>query len=472
MRFLRPLLCAAFLLMLCFALGEADSYNINAVYLPESRALRADVEVTYTNTTGESLSYVTFALPANCFRRVSALPYDAATLGKAFPWGYTPAGAQLERVEFDSSPARYSFIQGGDVYFNVSARMEPGQTGMFRFEYTLLLSDNRAFLGCGDDVRLHLFYPVACPRQDGEAVTYPLSVCVHDVFACPADYSLTLKLPKVYTAACGGAVRRMELNDAAVYSVTIEGASSLSLVLSKRFYEYTGESDCGTRISVYGNSRSKCTEALRLARDALDIYESWFGKASWDMALAFSSDAVSSAAPGLIRLGSDREELEQSVYMLTAQQFFGLSACTDPYTDPFLREGISFYAYLLAQEQTRGEGAFTTLLNKKVLPALKHTVPGSVTPDSFLTRFQSVSEFETVVRLRGAAVMHEMRELLGRDAFIKALGNFYRSGKGRLNTIEDLVNALDGEFPQGAGSALISFLYTIDEYALFDGEYR
>ena len=76
------------------------------------------------------------------------------------------------------------------------------------------------------------------------------------------------------------------------------------------------------------------------------------------------------------------------------------------------------------------------------------------------------------MRLRGAAVMHEMRVLLGREAFIRALKAFYTAGRGRLNTIEDFVNALDVEFPGGAGSALVSYLYTIDEYALFDGEYR
>ena len=462
----------ALALGLLFAEAAADSYKIDAVFLPESSALHVSVELEYTNSTGECLDHVTFALPANCFRRISALPYGGDTLTKAFPWGYTPAGVQLERVEFDSSPARYSFLQGGDVYFSVTAALEPGQTGTFRFVYTLLLSDNRAFLGCGDDVRLKLFYPVACPFRGGEAVTYPLSVCVHDVFALPAEHSLTLRVPKNYFAACGGDVTRSVLGDMAVYSAKLKDAGPLGLVLSKRFYEYADESALGTGISVYGNSRARCRQALKLAKDALNVYENWFGKAPWDIAIAFSSDALSSASPGLIQLGGDADEPESVVFRLLAQQFFGLGALTDPYTDPFLREGTAYYAYLLAQEELKGENAFVKLLNENVLPALKYTIPGSVTPDSFLTRFQSLDEFEAVTRLRGAAVMHEMRVLLGRDAFIRALKEFYQSGRGRLNTIEDFVSVLDGEFPGGAGSALISYLYTIDEYALFDGEYR
>lgn len=463
---------AAIVLALGCALAESDAYSIKAVYLPESCALKAEMEVRYTNVTGESLSHVTFALPANCFRRASVLPYDADTLEDAFPWGYAPSGIQLEKVEFDSSPARYSFLQGGDVYFSVNASLAPGKTGVFRFEYSLLLGENRAFLGCGDDVRLRLFYPVACAWQEGEFVTYPQSVCVHDVFAAPSSFSIALRLPTVYTAACGGTRTRMETADTAVCFFTLEDAGGCSLVLSKRFYEYTAQSDQGTLISVYGNSRSKCRRALNYTVDALNIYENWFGKAPWNVALAFSSDVLSSSSPGLIQLGQDSDELEQTVYRLTAEQFFGLSACTDPYTDPFLREGISFYADLLAVEQAEGEVAFTALLNKTVLPALRYTIPGGLTPDSFLTRFQSVNEFEAVVRLRGAAVMHEMRTLLGRDAFIRALKDFYQSGKGRLNTIEDFVSALNREYPRGAGSALISYLYTIDEYALFDGDYR
>ena len=462
----------ALALGLLFAEAAADSYKTDAVYLPGSRALRVDTELKYTNVTGESLDRVTFALPANCFRRMSALPYAGDTLEKAFPWGYAPAGVQLERVEFDSSPARYSFLQGGDVYFSVRAELEPGQTGTFRFVYTLLLSDNRAFLGCGDDVRLRLFLPVACPFIDGEAATYPLSVCAHDVFALPADHTLTLRVPANWAAACGGTVLRAEIGDTAEYTVTLRDAANLSLVLGKRFYEYADKSALGTKISVYGSSRRECKRALELAKSALDVYEAWFGNAPWDLAVAFSSDVMSSASPGLIQLGGDADDLESAVYRLAAQQFFGLGALTDPYTDPFLREGTSCYAYLLAAEQLKGGNAFVRLLNEQVLPALKYTIPGSVTPDSFLTRFPSADEFEAVVRLRGAAVMHEMRVLLGREAFIRALKAFYTAGRGRLNTIEDFVNALDGEFPGGAGSALVSYLYTIDEYALFDGEYR
>ena len=297
-------------------------------------------------------------------------------------------------------------------------------------------------------------------------------MCLHVVFALPAEHSLTLRVPKHYFAACGGDVTRSELGDMAVYSAKLKDAGSLSLVLSKRFYEYADESALGTGISVYGNSRARCRQALTLAKEALNVYEGWFGKAPWDIAVAFSSDALSSASPGLIQLGGDADEPESAVFRLLAQQFFGLGALTDPYTDPFLREGTAYYAYLLAQEELKGENAFVKLLNENVLPALKYTIPGSVTPDSFLTRFQSLDEFEAVTRLRGAAVMHEMRVLLGRDAFMRALKEFYQSGRGRLNTIEDFVSALDGEFTGGAGSALISYLYTIDEYALFDGEYR
>ncbi|MBR5750961.1 MAG: hypothetical protein IKX84_01115, partial [Clostridia bacterium] len=285
MKLLRLVCLSALFAALWCALGEADRYTIDATYLPESRALAMKAETVYTNTTGERLSGVTFALPANCFRRVSALPYDGDTLEKAFPWGYAPAGAQFERVEFDSSRAGYGFLQGGDVYFTVKAALEPGQTGTFRFEYTLLLSDNKAFLGCGEDVRLSLFYPIACPVRDGEAVTYPLSVCAHDVFACPADHFMTLRVPASYSAACGGEWERSEIGGQAVYSVSLKDASHLSLVLSKRFYEYTGESALGTRLSVYGSNRSACRGALKLLTRALDVYEARLGKAPWDIAL-------------------------------------------------------------------------------------------------------------------------------------------------------------------------------------------
>ena len=110
------------------------------------------------------------------------------------------------------------------------------------------------------------------------------------------------------------------------------------------------------------------------------------------------------------------------------------------------------------------EKAFTDTMSRLILPALRVTVPGSLTPDSYLSRFTNRSDFHLIVTLRGAAVMNEMRHAMGKEAFISSLKTYYEKGRGRVNTIEDFVSALSTPSFE-AGNALIAWLYTIDDYA-------
>ena len=94
------LLQAAALLFIS-ALAE-DRYVMDAVYHEEEQALIVSLDFTYTNRTGQALESVSFNVYANVFRRESTLPYDNATLEKAFPYGYAPSGIEFTGVAFNA----------------------------------------------------------------------------------------------------------------------------------------------------------------------------------------------------------------------------------------------------------------------------------------------------------------------------------------------------------------------------------
>ena len=146
------------------------------------------------------------------------------------------------------------------------------------------------------------------------------------------------------------------------------------------------------------------------------------------------------------------------------------SVIRDPQVDPFLRYGVSCYAALLALRQSEGYDAFIDALTERIQPSLKMTVPGGLTPDSALTRFNTIYDFETVVKNRGAAVLYELGVSMGEEPLWAGLKRYYQQNRNGLATIERFVAALDEGREQTIGNALVAWLMTIDDYALHEGD--
>lgn len=459
------LICA---LLLCVsALGlafaqENPACTISAAYHENQQALSVSMSLAYTNPSAEHLQRAAFNLYANCLRRESTLPYDNATLEAAFPYAYAPGGVEFTRVLFNGKPARW-FIEGdSECFLWVECALEPGEKGIFSFEYALLLTENRAFLGCGEDVRLNLFYPSPCLWHDGFVLNPPSPAALW-LESQPMDFTCELQLPAHYSIAGGFGAKLIKTSaGVSTYRIQTDAVGEISLCLSARFYEREGKTPSSLRLRVLGSDRAKNRQALSEALKAAALYESWFGPLPWPQVdIVFASSALSSAHPGLIVLGGDG----QSLSALLAKEYFVCALNVNPNLDPFLSGGVSEYVSLLLEEELNGEAAFTRALTKRLLPALRLTVPGGLTPDSWLSRFNTVYEYELVAVKRGAAVLHEMRKIMGRDAFLKALGIYYSQGRGSICGISQLVSAFDQASGRELGSALISWLYTINEYA-------
>ena len=442
--------------------NDSDKYSFTCIYLEQSQALSVSMSLLYTNNTDTSLSYVEFGVYANCLRRETTIPYDNATLETAFEYGYAPSGIEFTSVKFNSEPAQYGFEGDNEAFMRVECALLPGETGEFRFEYTLLLSANRAFQGVGEDIRLCMFYPSACVYDDG-FITNAASGAGRFLYAENADFELTLYLPRDYTPALYGIKNMGEYGAYTKWHASYLSANELAFTVGKRYLLKSEDN-----INVYGSEKGDVKKALTYALQAVKYYEGLFGSLPFGGCdIVFSDSALSYSYPGLIILGSDSDEdLHLSVYALLARQYIGCALVSDPATDPFLISGVNEYLALLCAKSIDGDAAFESLLTKRLLPALKVTIPGILTPDSYLTRFTSVSEYDTVVTKRGAAVLNELSQAMGGDKIETAFKLYYEKGAGRLNTIEDFVLALDEASGKSMGEALIAWLYTIDEYAL------
>ena len=407
-----------------------DACLLEMELLEDAQALQVRQRLLYTNRTGQALDHVEFSIYANMFRRLSALPYEADTLGQVLHVGYAPGGAEFSRVLVDGEAANWGMIDEEELFMRVDCALEQGQQCEFVFEYTLLLTQNAASLGVGEtDWRLRGFYVQPLRYEDGAFVaTSPLQHANY-VYAGRADYTLSVSLPERYVLAGPGEIHAQDNGDGTrTWNLSASGLRELCVSLGMRWREYEGHTQNGTRVRLLSSGRGDAREALETALETLNLYESWFGTLAWDVTIAQSDYALGALSlQGLIWLQEDALTDAMQMRRALAKQYFGWAAYSMPTQDAWLSDSISEYVAYLALESAQGESAFLEAMNRSVLPEAQFTLPGGLEITSDATLFTQ-SEYDTVVRGRGALVFHELRVAMELEPMLAGLKRFYEKG--------------------------------------------
>jgi len=107
-------------------------------------------------------------------------------------------------------------------------------------------------------------------------------------------------------------------------------------------------------------------------------------------------------------------------------------------------------------------------LNAQAIPSLEVTIPGGLTVDSAADRFTTRYEYQAVVIDRGIAVLHELRELMGGDIFLDALGLYVKDNACSITSIADFAAALNQASGDRWDEYLVGQLQTISDYSGHD----
>lgn len=454
-------------------LPARDVYELTIDLYEEEQALQVSQRLVYTNRTGAPMENVMFYLCGNMLRRESALVYDADDFDALFPAGYAPGGIEFSEIRVNGAPAGWA-VQGTDeLFLRVSCALEPNQSAEFSFDFIVLLPANNTFLGVGEtDWRLSGFFPAAAGTDSsGEFVlNAPLSFA-RTAFLPEADYRAVITLPECYDLAAPGAVRCTEGGDGMRTWQVEATAHDFALSFSRRWRAYEAETPSGTSVCLLANDRAGARCALDCAEETLACFEEWFGRLPFEtLTIAQSDYALSGLGfDGVIWLSSallagDADELEQHVRYQIARQYFGLAAHVEPNADAWLTDSVSTYAACLALEEAEGKSAYLKYLNREIVPSLQFTLPGGLEVTSAANLFDAY-EYEVIVLDRGAAVFHELRTAMGREALIAGLRAFYEMGRTEAWLGEyDLVAALDSASGGSWENFLTDWLFNIDDY--------
>jgi hypothetical protein len=290
--------------------------------------------------------------------------------------------------------------------------------------------------------------------------------------ADPIDYHVTVNLPDTWQAAAGGSVKSVPAGSAR-QNVTIDlpGARYFALALSRRYIEADETASSGVLVRSFADDRAAAERAALTAAKAVDIYSELFGAYPYGSLTVAQGDLLDGLAQsGIVMLPEDlyayagRGEMEYQVALWTAREWFGNLVGSNPAEEPWLTESLSSYAALLYYDRAYGHDRYLKELNARVTPSLRLTIPGGVTVDSEALAFGTVSDFEAVERGRGAAVMHELRTVLGDDALLGAMKLYASQNAGEIATGADFLKALNQASGRDAEGLLAELMQGIDEY--------
>jgi len=480
-KLMRTLAALLALIVLCGAVPavaeEADpgrtQYRAALVQLDDAvYQIHCDIE--YTNNTGRPLSGVLFTVYANQLRRESSLVAENEMLEATFPDGYAPGGVEFGRITVNGEAADWGMQGEEELFVRVGCDLQPGESAVFGFDYQLLLISSRGDIGFSDkDVRLSGFLPGVAVFDEDEFVVNDTSAIDRYAYHEPADYVIDLTVRSDYVlAAPGTCIAGEQAEGYRAWRIEAQGVRDMAIVLSAEYREQTVTSAMGTQLRLLGWDKSGIKRAAETAGKAIDLLETWFGKAPYGEITLVQTDLVNDGSvyggmawiPTEHYAGKNKLALERDVVFRLAQQYFGMGAGNDPVQAPWLSVSVPEMVYYMYIDALEGRDSMLGQLNKDCLSALVMTLPGGYTVDSSLTVFTSRSDYEIVVRKRGAAAMYQIREAMGYENFIAGLRLFYEQYNGSFAGLREFVGAFNEACGREYDLLIVDWLYTIDDY--------
>ena len=440
--------------------------------LPDLGAVSVSQTVTYPNQTGQRLDQILFQLAPNALRRETTAPYESETMIDAYPDGFAAGGVELRSVLFNGAPADWGAQGTDEATLRVSCDLAPGESGTFQFDFELILPEASGPIGTGDiGWRLSGFSPLPAPWKD-EFVVERVSPVGESLLADPMDTHVTVNLPDTWQVAAGGSVSSAPSGDARkIVTIDLPSARVFSLALSRKYIEVDKAAASGVTVRAFANDLAAAGRAADIAVQALNVYEPLLGAYPYDSLAVAEGDLLDGVAQsGIVMIPEEyysfaqRDELTYQVALWTARQWFGGVVGSNPAEEPWLTESLSAYAALLYYDKVYGYDRYLQELNARATPSLRLTIPGGVTVDSEALAFGTVADYQAVTRGRGAAVMHELRTVLGEDVLLEALKRYVSENAGRIATGRDFLSSLNGAAGRDTEALLAALLTGIDEY--------
>lgn len=420
--------------------GDAH-YTMDITPYYDEGALKIVQDVEFTNG-DTALDRIVFCMPINAYRRSSTAPMDSAEFDLAFGDIYTPGGIEFTSIAVNGSDVEWGVSGTREAVLTLLYDIAAGESVNVHMEYHAIVPEFSGVGGFDDyEWRLVDFYPRLAALSNGEWTSYSPGYVGRYECDAVSDYSVTFHAGSEYDLiTVGDAISESIESGWRTWQITAYDVRNLGIVMRRSSHVYERAAN-GVKIRIYGTNRLKLRQTLDAATQIFErmnaIYEYPYPTLSVVMGDYSGHDASLS---GIIIINQNENDMEAQLAYLIARQWFGGIVGCDTVKEPWLSEALAQYNALTCANESKLKSR--DAIRRDIEAALDITLPGGLTVESEASAFSANTDYNNVLRFRGAAVIEMLDEAMN-GAFDAALKEYVAANTFSIASRDDFVSALN-----------------------------
>ncbi len=389
-------------------------------------------QVSYTNTSDETLSQLVFDVEAN-----------------EWPDIFSFEAASLRDIALTAE------LTGRRLTVDLPQPLDPACRLTLSFDFKLQIPQigaginaYRGYLGyTSRQLNLGHWLPTIVPRIDGEWILRDAILIGEQTLTELSDWDVTLNVngaPESLEIAGPGVVSQPSTHS---WAFQLAGARDFAVSLSDQFRVSSTVSASGTTVELYcfddaqvtldnGTQVDGAAHALQVASRSLSMYSDLFGPYLHDRMVVVEGDFPDGMEfSGLVFVGhtyftryagNPAEFLTVITAHEVSHQWWYAEVGSDQALSPWLDEALAIYSeYVFVEEY------YPDLKNWWWSWRVDSYAPEGYV-DSTVYEFNSLRDYINAVYLRGAHMLNDLRRDLGTEAFFDLLRRYYEAGSGKI----------------------------------------
>ncbi|MEA4815248.1 MAG: hypothetical protein VB120_00090 [Lachnospiraceae bacterium] len=421
---------------------DYSNYTINMEIDSLSNSVIAVEKVSFKNISSQDMDSVIFNIYANAFTEGSkAFLYLPDEEKDFYKYGQTYMSFEISNLTLNGKEIPFE-TSGTLLKIKPDSPISPGSEAEIAFQFKSVISKTLGRIG-GNRQAMWFgnFIPTLGVFKDGEWITNTYTPFNKSFFTSPANYNVTITIPKGYVIAAPGAGKTTMDGDKTKVTFKTSLIRGFNFALSNLYEKSSITTDSGVVINLYTYNDIKNKELfLKNIKNDFDFYFENIGTYPYqtlDIAECELFDGNSISYPQVIFI--NRYNLEAYGEGLDlSSQWFGMLASVDPGRQGWLYNGINEMVknirYLsesrLADEAESERKLLSEKLSGKNLSNF----------DIALYSYKSREDYKNIECIKSSLMMYDFYKTVGKDTFFKILNTYYTNYIFKNSDLDDFIN--------------------------------
>lgn len=324
----------------------------------------------------------------------------------------------------------------------------PGESASVTIEFTLMLPETNHRLGKNSlgVASFGNWYPVLC--ADGDTSPY-YSVGDPFISEC-ADYEVSVSVPENLTVVMTGVETvKTATEGRKSYSSAVKNVRDFAF-LAGAFKKITSKSG-KTAVSYYFIEDNSVNDSLEVAVAAIATYSRLFGEYPYDdydvVQTLPGSGGMEYPCLSMVSAELNKSLYEEAIAHETAHQWWYGLVGSNQIENAWLDEGLSEYSTSLFYEENPAFGvSFGARMSDAAASYIMYldmTLEKQHSMSRRLTEFLTDTDYAFISYVKGELFFHEIRLLVGDDAFFSGLKNYLQQNCYAIARPDNFIAAME-----------------------------